>query len=400
MVRTPKTAANSSTKVSRLQARLKELEDTLRAIHSGEVDAVVVSGPEGDRVFTLQSAEHPYRVMIEGIYEGAATLTTDGFVLYANRQLAKMLGMPLETLIGSSLRDFVRTKNCPGLNELLKRAKKSPQKEECDLVIRGSKLLPAYLSLSPVDEGDFHGICLLATDLSEIKRKERELAELSGRLLKSQDEERRRIARDLHDSTAQALVALELNLSMIEARVTGLDNPHIHLAISESKALAKQASQEIRTLSDLLHPPDLDVVGLAAALQWLARRFSERGCVKIHLEIADVGRLNQDAEIALFRIVQECLNNVQRHSGSRVATIRMFQQGDEFLLEVEDHGRGLPARVMKSGGSIKDDRESIVKMGVGIAGMQERLRQLGGHLEINSNRRGTTVRAAVPLVRI
>ncbi|MGH9356067.1 MAG: histidine kinase [Terriglobia bacterium] len=394
---TAKAPKRSSTKLTPLRARVRDLNETLQAIHSGEVDAVLVSGPSGDSVFTLHGAEHPYRVMVEGIYEGAATLTADGFVLYANQQFAKMLRMPLRSLVGSSLCDIVRIKNCPGLADLLKRAKKSPQKEECELVVCGGQLLPAYLSLRSVEEGDFRGVCLIATDLTELKRKELELADLSARLLKSQDEERRRIARDLHDSTAQALVALQLNLGLIEARANGLSDPNVSEAISESKALAKQALQEIRTISDLLHPPDLDVVGLAAALEWLARRFSQRGAIKIHLETAGVGRLNRSAEIALFRVVQECLNNVQRHSGSRSATVRMSQQKSEFVLEVQDHGHGMPAGLIKSRGSLKNDRHSAMQMGVGIAGMRERLRQLGGNLEISSSRRGTIVRAALPL---
>ena len=134
MSRKPKTAS-SSKEVDDLRARLEELEETLRAIRSGEVDALVVSGPGGERVFTLQGADHPYRVMVETINEGAGTLSWDGLVLYANHRFAEMVAMPLEKLIGCKLHDFVRTLNCPTLDELLERTKTAPQKEQCDLQI-------------------------------------------------------------------------------------------------------------------------------------------------------------------------------------------------------------------------------------------------------------------------
>ncbi|MGH9353545.1 MAG: histidine kinase [Terriglobia bacterium] len=333
--------------------------------------------------------------MIESINEGAVTLTVDGRVLYANRRFAAMVAMPLEKLTGARLGDFVQTVNCPGLEDLLERATRAPQKEECTLQTEGGNRLPVHLSLSPLEAGDLRGICVIATDLSDQKRKEKELAQLSARLLRLQDEERRRIARDLHDSTSQTLSALAINLAILEQRVAG-SNPEIVKTVADCHSLAAQSSAEVRNLSHLLHPPDLDAIGLVAALRWYTVRLSERGGLKVGLQIQeDFGRLDPDIEIALFRVVQESLSNVQRHSGSSSATVRIAQRGGQAIVEVEDQGRGIPADLLRP-----DEGEGVVgRLGVGVAGMRERLRQLRGRLEIASSHHGTTVRAIVPLKR-
>ncbi|MGH9378036.1 MAG: histidine kinase [Terriglobia bacterium] len=340
------------------------------------------------------AAELPYRAMVESINEGAAILTGDGLMLYANRQFGAMVARPLEKLIGARLGDFVQTRNCPGIEELLKRAARTHQKEECDLRTAGGKRLPAHLSLSPLEAGDdLQGICVIVTDLSDQKRKEEEFAQLSARLLRLQDEERRRIARDLHDSTSQTLSALAINLAILEQRVAG-SNPKIVETVADCYSLAAQASEEVRNLSHLLHPPDLDAIGLVAALRWYAARLSKPGGLKVSLQMQnDFGRLDPDIEIALFRVVQESLSNVQRHSGSSSATVRVSQRDGQAMVEVEDHGRGIPADLLNP-----DEREGMVgRLGVGVAGMQERLRQLRGRLEITSGHHGTTVRAIAPL---
>ncbi len=413
MATQPEFAVIAPRRMHEMQARLEELEEILRAIHHGEVDAVVVSGPQGDRVFTLQGAEHPYRVMVETINEGTASLTSNGLVLYANRRFSEMVSIPLEQLIGSRLHDVVETSQHTALDELLKCAQEAPQKEEFYLLVTEGKPFPAYLSLSPLEGADFQGICMIATDLTEQKSRQEELAkindilkaeiaerervesalrQLSGRLLSLQDEERRRIARDLHDSTAQTLSALALNLASIQSQKDMQGDPRTLELLARSLALAERASEEIRNLSHLLHPPLLDQVGLIAAIEWHSMRVREASGIEINLDLpVDLKRLPEDIEIALFRILQESLENVRRHSGSPAARVSLIRHEEEIVLEVKDQGHGASPGVLTNAG------QNVARVGVGVAGMRERLRQLGGRLEIESGHLGTTVRAIIPV---
>jgi PAS domain S-box-containing protein len=538
MPRKSKPGASKPLGRQQAQARLQELEETLRAIRSGEVDALLVSSSEGDRVFTLEGADHPFRVMVEAINEGAATVTADGMLLYANSRLSEMVNIPLEKLIGSNLSDIVQPMQFPTLDELLEWAMKVSQKEECNLRVAGGRVLPAYLSLSPLQGASFQGICLIATDLTDQKkqqgelskmnaaleieiavrkqaesamhrteevfrsfmdrtpavvfikdetgryvfcnrkveeivgvdarelvgktptdwlpgeagkalsgcdhaalagkvptehidtlptasgeslevlmvrfpfrdpsgrrllggvgmdvtpqkRAEKSLQQLTGRLLNLQDEERRRIARDLHDSTAQTLAAMALNLGLIQAQCPIPRNSGAAKLLAETVDLANQASNEVRNLAHLLHPPDLDMMGLIPAIQWHTSRVTEVSGINITLDLPrDLGRLPKDIETALFRILQESLENVRRHSRSRVAKVRLVRQKKQIVLEIEDRGKGATVAI-----STTSDMRTATP-GLGVAGMRERMRQLGGALEFSSGQNGTTVSAAVPL---
>jgi two-component system, NarL family, sensor kinase len=231
----------------------------------------------------------------------------------------------------------------------------------------------------------------LYQDITQRKQAERAMGQLSGRLLKLQDEERRRLARELHDTTVQALAALVMNLTVLETSASTLDAKSRN-TLSDSLTLAEQCAREVRTLSYLLHPPLLDEVGLAAALRHYVEGFSQRSGLHVALDLpCDWGRLPADAETALFRVVQESLTNIHRHSGSRQAKVRLTCPASEVRLEVEDEGKGIPPE-------IRDNADGAAfGLGVGILGMRERLRQLGGRLEIHSNGHGTTVRAVLPV---
>jgi PAS domain S-box-containing protein len=228
-------------------------------------------------------------------------------------------------------------------------------------------------------------------DITERKQAEESLRELSARVLRSQDEERRRIARELHDSTAQTLSAMALNFALLR-RQGSLTSPKAAALIAESQALANQAAEEIRNLSHLLHPPDLDAIGLLPALRWYAARFSERTRVRVELDLpADAGPLPPDVELALFRVTQESLTNVHRHSGSPTARIRIANDKNQITLEVEDQGRGIPPEISNR------REDDIANLGIGLAGMRARIRQLGGWFEIASTIAGTKLKATVPL---
>jgi signal transduction histidine kinase len=212
---------------------------------------------------------------------------------------------------------------------------------------------------------------------------------LSARLLQLQDEERRRIARELHDSVGQMLAALNMNLSTVRADVERLAKTANALVDSEN--LVSQMSTEVRTISHLLHPPLLDEAGLSSALRWYVDGFSLRSKIRVDLDLPeDFGRLPRESETAIFRVVQECLTNIHRHSGSSIARIRLRQRDHEVGAEIEDKGKGIPPEKQM-------ELTSTGIPGVGIRGMRERIRQLGGTLEINSTSSGTVVDVKLPI---
>lgn len=219
----------------------------------------------------------------------------------------------------------------------------------------------------------------------------RNLRELSARLMQLQDDERRRIARELHDSVGQTLAALGMNISLVRNDIERLSK--VHSALNDSENLVREMSSEVRTISHLLHPPLLDEAGLCSALRWYADGFAQRSRIRVDLQLPeDFGRLPAEMETAIFRVVQESLTNIHRHSGSPVARIHLRQQGEQVMVEVADKGKGIP----------KDKLEGMSSTGtpgVGIRGMRERLRQLGGALEIESNHSGTVVSVKLPVDR-
>ena len=227
------------------------------------------------------------------------------------------------------------------------------------------------------------------TDIEDRKQAEEELRRLSGRLLRSQDEERRRIARDLHDSTGQDIVALTTMLDQLRGSIPSTERKSRRL-LSECKALADRCIREVRTLSYVLHPPVLDEVGLLDAIRDYVTGFTQRSGIQVALELSpSVGRMPPDIELALFRVVQESLTNIQRHSGSQQAKIRI-DRNSHLTLEISDHGRGASASAPRG------KEEPRFKVGVGISSMQERVKLIGGRLEIASTSHGTTVRVTIP----
>jgi signal transduction histidine kinase len=215
------------------------------------------------------------------------------------------------------------------------------------------------------------------------------LRDLTARLMQLQDEERRRIARELHDSIGQTLAALTMNLTTVGSDIERLGQTA--KTVSDSLELAQEMHREVRTVSYLLHPPLLDELGLESALRWYVEGFVERSKIQVELDMPEAfGRVPHDMETALFRTVQECLTNVHRHSGSVVATVRLARTPEGIRLNVEDRGAGIsPEKV--------DEISSNGTVGVGIRGMRERMRQLGGSLEVQSSAGGTVVEARLPL---
>jgi len=224
--------------------------------------------------------------------------------------------------------------------------------------------------------------------VTALKRAEQELHSLSTRLLEVEETEQRRIARELHDGTAQLLFAIGANLANMR-KLTGLP-ANVIGTLGDCQALVDECFKEVRSLSYLLHHPLLEQAGLPAALEWVAEGFSQRSGIDVEFKIdASLERLSLPLERHLFRVVQEGLGNVARHSGSRKAILRLERVDDHVRLLIQDFGRGMPA--VSSTGS--DDKV----LGVGIPGMRDRLRHIGGHLNIRSSGQGTTLEVIVPV---
>src|SRR5579864_5194994 len=224
---------------------------------------------------------------------------------------------------------------------------------------------------------------------AELDKANQNLGALSARLLEMQDEERRRIARELHDSVGQMLAALSMNLSGVRADIDRLTKTAA--ALTDSEDLVQEMSKEVRTISRLLHPPLLDEAGLSSALRWYVDGFAQRSKIRVDLDCPnDFGRLPRERETAVFRLVQESLTNIHRHSGSPTAKIRLHHSEHEVVVEVEDRGKGIPTEKL-------EQMAAVGIPGVGITGMRERVRQLGGKLEIDSSRTGTRILARLPI---
>jgi signal transduction histidine kinase len=227
---------------------------------------------------------------------------------------------------------------------------------------------------------------------AELHRKTQQLEALNAQMTRLQDEERRRIARELHDSVGQLLAAITMNSAVVEEESRKL-SPDTAKRVSENAALVEEASKQIRTISHLLHPPLLDEAGLASALRWYVDGFSERSKIdsKLHIPESFEG-LSREMELSIFRVVQECLTNIHRHADSPTAAIRIAQDEACLRVEIEDAGKGIPP-------DERSEHKALSHSGVGLRGMQERLRLLGGTLQIQSDSRGTRVTAILPILR-
>ena len=226
---------------------------------------------------------------------------------------------------------------------------------------------------------------------AEIVEQTEQLRRLSTRLMQSQDDERRRIARELHDSAGQYLAALGMSIEAAR-RSAGVLPPTAAEKLNEASEIVARCSSEIRTLSHLLHPPLLEELGLASAIEWYVEGFASRSGVKVELQIPQkLKRLDEPVELALFRVLQECLTNIHRHSGSNWAMVKVEADSNQVSLEICDRGKGI-AKPEQGAPAAPPKR-----LGVGINGMRERLKDLGGTLEIDSTKRGTRARATIPL---
>jgi PAS domain S-box-containing protein len=301
---------------------------------------------------------------------------------------AEAIGRPITIIIPAELQQEERK-----ILDRLRKGERIDHFETVRLRKDGSRV-NVSLTISPVRgaQGRIVGASKIARDISERRRYEEALreSEFSARLLKLQDEDRRRIARELHDGLGQLLAAISMNVAVVMKEMNKLSADAAR-RVEENKALIQQASADIRTVSYLLHPPLLDEMGLSSALRWYIDGFAERSKMSVVLEMPpDLGRLPQDSELVLFRTAQECLTNIHRHAKGSSAFVRLSDTGGRLAMEIRDNGQGIDEELQRKIASGKAS-------GVGLRGMRERVVAIGGTFAIESSENGTSVVVTLPL---
>lgn len=395
-MRRKRTSGRRRSPVPGLRARLSEAEATLEAIRTGEVDAVVVSGPGGERTRTIEGATHPYHVLLNAMSDGAALLAPDGKILFGNRRLGEIARAPLERLRGSPLQQLVARAERASVDEFLREGAQNGAREFTIFVGQAS-VTPVGIALSRIPleiqpgatgaEARSGGAVLMAiiTDLTERKRAEATRLDLMKRLISAEDEERRRFARELHDETGQSLTALLVGLRAIEERAV---TPDVHAAAQQLRSVAAQTVADVGRLARGLHPSVLDDLGLAAAARRHVNDFRTSFGVAVDLRVDSIVslRLPPLVQTTMYRILQEALTNVARHARARLVDVELTYEGGALELAVRDDGVGFDA-----GETVQE------ASGLGLHGMRERVALLGGAVEIESSPgHGTVVRARVP----
>lgn len=385
-------AGSAADEVAELRARLAEAEATLHAIASGDVDAVVVAGKDGDQVFTLQGVDQAYRTLIESMNEGALTLAGDQTILYVNACFARMVKCPLEQVTGNSFRRFLSPTDQVSFRPLLRASSKTGAKFPLHLRAKDGGQVPVQISVSVIAEGkSFHRSTLgmVVTDMTEARRHEELLRALTHRVVQGQEAERGRVALELHDHITQLLCAVGFRCQALVAQLSARGGPSLKEA-KRLRVMLRETAEEVERISHNLRPGVLDQLGLTEVLRATGTEFEHRSGLKLDFACDPlIERLPAEAELALFRILQEALKNVEMHACARRVTVDLEQSETAVHMAVADDGKGfdpkhLPAR-----------RKRMT--GLGLLGMRERATYVGGTLQVNSMPgAGTKIEVNIP----
>jgi PAS domain S-box-containing protein len=351
--------------------------------------AFIVAAVSRQRTREARDAEKRVRALFDRAIDAILFFDDTGRYVDANPAAAELFGMAREEITGRPMGIFSAPDEKGSAAELRRRlfAEGTLTGEWTVARSDGSIHEVEYRAVANILPG-LHVI--MGHDITDRKAAEHSLRQLSARLLQLQEEERSRIARQLHETTAQNLAALRLHLVKI-SRSAAAGDPAVKPAIDESIALTEQSIAEIRTLSYLLQPPMIEEVGLLPSLRWYVRGFEARSGIATTLDAPEeIARLPRQIETAVFRIVQEGLTNIQRHSGSAVARIGIDRQNGHLRVRVEDTGTGLPPE-------LRTNRFALHSAGVGLAGMEQKARELGGAMTIGSDSNGTQLEVTLPV---
>ena len=353
----------------------------------------------------LRVSEERFRTLVQDLHIGIVLLGPNAETLFANRSVLKTFGVQNEEVAGKSSAQFEAATIREDGTEMPFAERPAPRAIATKQPVYGEvvgwrrdgsdEVLWTLVDAVPqiTKQEEVTNVILSISDITQRKEAEEALHQLSARLLRLQDEERRRLGRELHDSLAQSVMAVNLDLARVTRSPVPLDKSARH-ALSEARKALREMSREIRTLSYLLHPPVLDELGLASAVKEYVHGFSERSGIALEIDIQpDFPRMPQEVETAFFRIVQESLANIQKHSGSSTGKILLWNGQGQVQLEIRDQGCGMAAKPGENGRGVPKPP----RLGVGILGMRERMAQLGGTLEVQSNASGTAVHATIPL---
>ena len=365
----------SATDVTELHAMREELMKSRAAL-----EALV--GERTQKLFHTAMA-------VEATDDAVITTGADRKIVSWNKAAEVMFGWTASEMIGGNTERVTPLELRAEAAAIKARVRRGERVDRLETIrqAKSGALIEVCMSAFPLRDArsKIVGTCAVVRDVSGLRKAERRLQRLSRRLLRAQDEERRRLARELHDSTAQTVVALSLNLAQLAGGEKILSAERRRALIEDSQELADIVMRDLRTNAYVLHPPLLDERGLRSALEWFVRGFAVRSGIDVALDIDPaIERLPEEVELALFRVAQESLSNVFRHAHSPTAAIRLWRDDDACVLEIQDRGCGMA--------SVADATD-----GVGISGMRERIAEFDGTFEIVSHTEGTTVTARIPI---
>ena len=354
----------------------------------------------------LRRSEEHFRLLVESVQDYAIFMLDEkGHVASWNIGAQRIKGYRPDEIIGKHFSTFYAEEDVRSGKpawELVVAEKEGRFEDEGWRIRKDGSRFWANVIITPVrnDSGKLLGFSKVTRDITErllarraledsqvrLKESEKNLRDLSLHLLRTQDEERRNIGREIHDSLGQYLAALKMKLDLLEPYEVNAEE------VAACSELLDQCMKEVRTISYLLYPPMLEEIGLKSAIPWYLKGFSNRSGIETKFNIPEnLGRMSRDAELVLFRVLQESLTNVQRHSQSKTAKIELCRSGTSVTLKVIDHGKGLPSSVLEQG-----QHDWLGSLGVGLRGMSERLRQLGGSLTVSSSEGRTEIVATIP----
>jgi PAS domain S-box-containing protein len=366
---------------------------------------------------TMRETERRFRMLVEAVQDYAIfTLDADGHVNSWNVGAERLKGYKADEILGRHFSAFYPPEDIADgkpqrelsiavsegrVEDEGWRVRKDGSRFWANVVITATKdAHGGVIGFSKVTR-DFtermHTQKALQNSQRKLQQSEKSLRELSFHLLRTQDEERRRIGRDLHDSLGQYLSVLKMKLDCLRSSPAKLQPDHLE-ELDHCAKITEDAVKEVRTISYLLYPPMLEEMGLNSAISWYLDGFTKRSGIQTTFEVSpDAGRLQPDVELAVFRVLQESLTNVHRHSGSPTASVRLLLDDHTFVLEVSDQGKGIHVADSQRGEMDASGQDCIGQLGVGLRGMRERMRQIDGKLEFRSGPAGTTVIATVPI---